>query len=218
MNLENLRNFVMKLSRMSQLMSIGSFLLVAGIVACQTKAGAVQPTSNLELPSQIKVRPNRTPPGRDISIDEYQLEDVEAVMNYGVVVLQQALDAKLAKRKTQKIFSCDPSISEVNRWMMKLKSLSDLKTERDRMYYLRHQVSERVSDPRWQDCEKTCMCGAYASLIEGIDSAKLEKADLELSQSLRHKFSTASPSALNQCAKAVGWFCESALRKFLKTN
>ena len=143
---------------------------------------------------------------------DYSFEELHAVANYATVVFSQRIDDQISHRKSSKIFRCDPSDDEINVWTMQLKSLIDEQT----LYVEQNILTDKRYADRFAQCEKTCMCGEYASILQNFNPSKLNRTQLfQLSDMDRkHKATTKAQSLA--CAKKFKNFCGSPLHQQLK--
>ena len=143
---------------------------------------------------------------------DYSFEELHAVANYATVVFSQRIDDQISHKKSLRIFKCDPSDDEINVWTMQLKSLIDEQA----LYVEQNILTDKKYADRFAKCEKTCMCGEYASILQNFNPSKLNRTQLfQLSDMDRkHKATTKAQSLA--CAKQFKNFCGSPLHQQLK--
>jgi len=150
------------------------------------------------------------------NIEDYRLEDLEAISNYGALLLQTLVDAQVARRKIPRLLKCDPSTNELNQWMMQIKGLMDPKILVAQEKYLQEDPILRTQKSTWLQCEQNCLCGLYAEIIEGLPTERIQDRDQKLAEILRSKKEKESIQQAQKCARKLDWFCKSVLRSYLR--
>ena len=181
-------------------------IIILFFVGCAEKLVLQQPPPpTIEVPLEAeKPLPMKT--------FDYSFEELHAVANYATVVFSQRIDDQISHKKSLRIFKCDPSDDEINVWTMQLKSLIDEQA----LYVEQNILTDKKYADRFAKCEKTCMCGEYASILQNFNPSKLNRTQLfQLSDMDRkHKATTKAQSLA--CAKQFKNFCGSPLHQQLK--
>lgn len=197
----------------------GAILSTALLINCSSKKSSLpdsQPESKIQRKTtQADIAAQTFDATTETLLAKYSLEQLDMVSTYGTeLIIATANAASVGKTKIKKVLKCDPKPGVIDGWMMPLKSLMDAKIAREQVKYLQTAADTRVK--QWSQCEKNCSCGAYGTLLLGIDEATLKPADILLRDTLMKKQGELSDEATSKCAKQVGWFCDSDLHKYLK--
>jgi hypothetical protein len=143
---------------------------------------------------------------------DYSFEELHAVANYTTVVFSRRINDQIAHRKSPAIFKCDPSDDEINVWSMQLKSLIDEQT----LYVEQNILTDKTYQERFANCEKTCICGEYASILQNFNPSQLNKTQLFQLSDMDRKHKAQTEEQMFMCAKQFKKFCGSPLHKQLK--
>jgi len=143
---------------------------------------------------------------------EYSFEELHNVAHYATVVFSRRINDQIAHKKSPKIFKCDPSDDEINIWTMQLKSLIDEQTK----YVEQNILTDKTYIDKFTDCEKTCMCGEYAAILQSFKPSQLNKTQLFQLTNMDHKHKVMTEEQSLACAKQFKNFCGSNLHKHLK--
>jgi len=146
----------------------------------------------------------------DELLNTYSLEQLDVAATYLTELIVAGVNGG---KKPQRVLSCDPKRGVADTWMMPLKSLIDSKISRVQELYLKMPEEKRIR--QWNACEKTCSCGVYGTLLQGIDESRLKPADIALRDQLLKKQGALSEKATRTCAKQAQWFCGSPLMAYL---
>lgn len=116
------------------------------------------------------------------------------------------------------VIACDISGEDAMAMMMPLKGRMDEKIPRElKDYNLRPKAYSK--EYQLAECEKTCHCGLYATLLTDAVVESTEetwhKAQLK---KIRKKASAQTPEETLACARLQSWFCESALQEELRNE
>lgn len=171
-----------------------------------------------EKSAQLSVEPPPVPqavvaaPVEPVNPGEYSFEQLHGVANYATVVFSRRINDQIAHKKSPKIFKCDPSDDEINVWTMQLKSLID----REEIYVEQNILTDKSYVEKFAQCEKTCMCGEYAAILQNINPAKLNKTQLFQLTDMDRKHKAMTDQDSLACAKQFKNFCGSKLHKHLR--
>lgn len=135
---------------------------------------------------------------------DYSFEELHATANYLTALFRLRIDAQIAHTKPKKIYNCDPPDDDITVWGMQLKSLLDEQSPQN-------VLKDPKSPQRFTECEKTCMCGHYAELLQNSDPAPTK-----LIEEMNKKHLAMTDKQSLQCAKNIKNFCGSALHQHLK--
>lgn len=149
---------------------------------------------------------------------KYSFEELQSAALYTTALTLIGVEAQIDNKAPAQLLKCDPQTGVADRWSMRLKSLIDVKQDKERKAYLARNLQKRTKDKKYLNCEKTCLCGAYAEVISGIDASKLKEADLNLHQEMQLKHEAQTNTKMYQCARSSLWFCKGALIAYLRKN
>lgn len=183
-------------------------LLVFTLLLCFWSCADKPAQPPVELPPQ----PLAVEPIIPVEAGEYSFEQLHSVANYATVVFSRRINDQIAHKKSPKIFKCDPSDDEINVWTMQLKSLID----REEIYVQQNILSDKSYDAKFAGCEKTCMCGEYASILQNINPSQLNKTQLFQLTDMDRKHKAMTDEQSLTCAMQLKSFCGSKLHKHLK--
>ncbi len=141
----------------------------------------------------------------------YSFEELQNAANYTTVVFSQRVNAQIDHKKVRPVFKCDPTDDEINVWSMQLKSLIDeesVSVERD-------ILNNKSYGEKFASCEKTCMCGSYASVLQNFNPSQLNKTQLFQLSDMDRKQKALTANQMLVCAKEFKNFCGSPLHKHL---
>lgn len=169
-----------------------------------------------EKSAQLSVEPPAAPlavtPIEPVKPGEYTFEELHGVANYATVVFSRRINDQIAHKKSPKIFKCDPSDDEINVWTMQLKSLID----REEIYVEQNILTDKTYVEKFAQCEKNCMCGEYAAILQNINPSKLNKTQLFQLTDMDRKHKAMTDADSLACAKQFKNFCGSKLHKHLR--
>jgi hypothetical protein len=95
---------------------------------------------------------------------------------------------------------------------MQLKSLIDEQT----IYVEQNILTDKSYVDKFTQCEKTCMCGEYAAILQNFNPAQLNKTQLFQLADMDRKHKAMTEDQMLTCAKQFKGFCGSKLHKHLK--
>ena len=101
---------------------------------------------------------------------------------------------------------------EIDVWTMQLKSLIDEQTQ----YVEQNILTDKTYADKFAQCEKNCMCGEYASILQNFNPSQLNKNQLFQLGEMDRKHKAKTPEQMLACAKQFKGFCGSKLHKYLK--
>lgn len=169
-----------------------------------------------EKSAQLSVEPPAVPqsvePVQSANPGEYSFEELHGVANYATVVFSRRINDQISHKKSPKIFKCDPSDDEINVWTMQLKSLID----QEALYVEQNILTDKKYVEKFAQCEKTCMCGEYAAILQNINPSKLNKTQLFQLTDMDRKHKAMTDADSLACAKQFKNFCGSKLHKHLR--
>lgn len=143
---------------------------------------------------------------------DYSFEELHAVANYTTVVFSRRINDQIAHRKSPSIFKCDPSDDEINVWSMQLKSLIDEQA----LYVEQNILTDKSFEAKFASCEKTCICGEYASILQNFNPSQLNKTQLFQLGEMNRKHKEQTDEQMFTCATQFKKFCGSSLHKRLR--
>ncbi|MBC7754422.1 MAG: hypothetical protein H7Z71_09310 [Moraxellaceae bacterium] len=186
-----------------------NLFLILFFASCTEKLVSPPPPQPPQPPIEVPSTVEKVLPSKKF---DYSFEELNAVANYATVVFSRRIDDQIAHKKSPKIFKCDPSDDEINVWTMQLKSLIDEQA----LYVEQNILTDKKYIDSFTQCEKTCMCGEYAAILQNFNPSKLNRTQLfQLSDMDRkHKAMTSDQSLA--CAKQFKNFCGSPLHRQLR--
>lgn len=202
---------------MKKLVSV-TFLLLA--MACAHKQASKTGTTDSPTTSAPEAPVD---PALDKILKQYSYEQLHAVAGYSSYFIIQDVSARAAKKKMSPVLKCDPdtkslkSMEKFNVEMMQIKGLIDIKAPQETSRYAAQAVNQRVQDGKYASCAETCMCGAYADLLENIEPEKLRAEDLSLIEKMKKQHLNLTDAQEKKCALKAAWYCESDLQKYLQS-
>jgi hypothetical protein len=173
-------------------------------------ASAIGSTSS-DLP------PVAVPSNEEIS-ERYGLKELDSIANALKVVFDQSLAGQNDKQG-EAVLGCVMKGDEARRLLMPLKALMDSQTAKEREQYIADPKTF-ARDKGFETCASSCICGAYAMVLEPVSPREIKKANLEIHNrymsKLQAKAAIQGPDASFACAKKQNWFCRSDLRAYLE--
>lgn len=138
-------------------------------------------------------------------------EKLHLLAHYSTVLMNQQLDAKLAKKKSPRILVCDPDFEKISIFSMQIKSrIDDLEIKQSVSYihFLNQQAEVLI-----ERCQSACSCQVWIDFLEknqkqfSPQQVEVLKTDLSLQQSKMDS------SLELKCIDRLKDFCLSPLSK-----
>lgn len=143
----------------------------------------------------------------EIILRKYTLEELDSAAHLLVAAADQD------PNKTESHL-CHLSTQQANSLLRPLHAWIDHQIDH---YLQRAQTGKSYAKPTWiKNCQQSCHCGLYVSILEKTDDQKLSPKDRKTLSHLQRQAAKLSPLELKRCIQKTRWFCKSDLLKQLK--
>ena len=142
---------------------------------------------------------------------------MRAVFDQGVKDVKKDVKKDLKEDVGQNVLGCPITMKQAEQSLNRLHAMIDRQSSGERDQY---SVNPQAYAGQFNACAASCMCGAFATLLDGADLARPEDRKFHLAQlkKLRVKAKLQGPDATLACAREQSWFCKSELKATLESN